>query len=336
MIAAARSLLLALGLFAVSAPAYAQVAPAVDVSSWAAVDYNDYVLADDDAVTAAFGAYATAMGTRDLDQMYYARLSLKSTVEGAMAKVSDVPAYNGDSSLRDATLVAYAFYSTAVQDSLPRLEVMIAQGDFVGAQALVDEMSADEQLFAALLDATQEEFAARWGFTLAGDTSLVADTSYATDSTYTYEEPEVYVEEDEPTYVSFWGALDRGLQDDMKGWSLGYDSAIAPKLTSGLSWRHQDVGASVHDRVELVVSPTIVSMAGEEVGLYLNARAGAGYAWGDGQKGWGASVGGEAELGLPGPLYAFVRADRGFWGGDLKDELSGWEAQAGVGATLKI
>lgn len=323
------------------AAAFATVAPAplafaetnsIEVATVDPVDYHESIVAIDDTVTAAFDAYFDALATGTPSQMSAARHDAVAKIDAALVELRAKPTWSGDTGVKDAFVARLEFYRAAFTDDFPTVEKLLATGssyDLETAELTLLALELEEVVYDTAIDLAQADYATKHGLSFASDapaaTSSVSSSTSSSGSSVEIDVPEY----DDPTYVSLWGSLDRAGDKDWKGWSLGYETH-APRLSAGFEWRHAKVYDDGLDRFELVVKPSLVSTDF----LGVSGVMAGGYAWGGGQDGWGATLGGEVTLG--GTVYAFGRAGRGFWSGDVKDELSGWDLQAGVGMTLKL
>lgn len=320
------------------APVAAAETNAVEVVTVDPVDYHEGIVAIDDAVSAAFDAYFDALASGSPSQMSTARHTAVAKIDAALVELRSMPTWDGDTGVKDAFVARLGFYRAAFTDDFVTVEKLLSTGssiDLETAELMLLALELEELVYDTAIDMAQDEYAAKHQLSFKSESPAASPsapvsapvTTSSVGSTAEIEEPG-----GDPSHVSLWGSLDRAGDRDWKGWSVGYESH-APRLSAGFEWRHAKMYETGMDRFQLVVKPTIVS-TGDGFGLDVNGVMAGGYAWGGGQKGWGATLGGEVTLG--GSVYAFGRAGRGFWTGDVKDELSGWDMQLGLGMTLAL
>jgi hypothetical protein len=322
---------------ALAAPAYA-LTPPTGVEGWTAVQYHDYLLQRHDAVSVAMNEYLSAVGTRHPPTILDYRVKVAQAVEDSLTLVSALAPYQDDASLRDASLRSFELYRGLIASEFMQVEALVADGitDAEGEQigqllgATKGKIEQDSQA----LGATEQAFAARWGFALPAESKPPSSNLTPTPSSPTPSGPTASAPTPEPSPIRFDLNLsvDRTPSQDRGGFSFGYGIHY-PTFASGLTWRRSGKDELRRDRIEWVGSMKLIGFGPSYFRVRIRPVVGFGHAWGRGDNGWGLYLGSQLGFHFKNGLYAFSRAGGAWYGAQVRDELGGLDLQFGAGIT---
>lgn len=118
--------------------------------------------------------------------------------------------------------------------------------------------------------------------------------------------PEAPEEEPKLPWVSAWGTYDPALDGSFTGWTAGADVAAGRGASIGLAYGQTAVGDLSVQRLELPLTYNVFGF-GRSISIGLAVLALLMVAFAEGGAGFGALLGGELGVGLPGPLFATAR-----------------------------
>lgn len=139
---------------------------------------------------------------------------------------------------------------------------------------------------------------------LPGDTE---DDTSSDDGAEPAPEPEPEPDGPKLPWINAFGSYDPEVGGTGTGWTAGAEVAAGRGAAVGVSYGQTTVGGATLTRVELPLTYSLFGTGGRSFSVGLSALASPTIAPADGGTGFGALLGGELGLGLPGPLFASAR-----------------------------
>lgn len=152
------------------------VAAAQTPSFKTAVEYNDYIIALQNKVGKCIADFNKAVDSGSLSYANAMREKIVKAADEALVKLKKMPAYNGNSSFREATIPLFAFYKSCAETEYKEMVNLVLGGkeidDAVIARVneLVVLVTEKENKLDQQFAAEQRKFARENNFTLSGDT----------------------------------------------------------------------------------------------------------------------------------------------------------------------
>ena len=142
-----------------------------NVNPETAMNYNNALVSHGDTVLHAFDAFNTSVDARN-DAQAQKRLELAiAAAQRAVEAIAKMPSFDGDSSLRDATLGVVRFYARSFTNGFkPMLPVLLAdtlsEQQAISVDSLIHDFSFEEDSLRMVMVEAQAKFSGKYGLQL--------------------------------------------------------------------------------------------------------------------------------------------------------------------------
>jgi hypothetical protein len=142
-----------------------------------AVEYNDYIIALQVKVGESIGNFNKAVDSGSLSYANAMRERIVKVAEEALVRLRKMPAYNGNSSLKAATIPLFEFYKSCAENEYKEMITLVLGGGKIDdavmerINKLVTQVTERENVLDQKFGAEQKKFAKDNNFTLSGDES---------------------------------------------------------------------------------------------------------------------------------------------------------------------